>query len=387
MSKDASGVSRPSRPNGRLFLGGKTAFALWQALRCTACPRLDEGETMPQVLARLGAKPTRAVPFGGPPSDRNPWAAVACALEDTRRLVSKDPPPRHWKIRDALEVDGPPLLPILQPVDLLVESSASRRNSRNRRCRIWNHRLPDGAFVPLGQDVYLSRPEFVFLQLAVDLNDTELLLLGYEMCGFYAVRRRGIAHAERCRPLMTTGSLKRFLDRMAPGIHGLLRARRTVPRVLDRSASAAETAMVALLCTPRSHGGYGLPLPHMNPQVTIPAKLRELLGGHPLMCDAYWPDARFALEYDGKLDHEGADGRARDRNRISRLTAAGIVIETITWRELSNPWQFDKVARRVAHHIGYQLFSRDYGAAWHRKRSQLRAEVFGCLFGEDAAAL
>lgn len=370
-------------PDGGLFLYGWTALALWQALRCTARPRLDEDETMPHVLARLGLEPARSIPFGRPPSEREPWAAIACALEDTRRLIAADRACDPRKRRDVLDVDGPPTIPVGEPAELLVRSDSSRRSTHTRRCHTWGNKLPLRAFTQLSGNVYLCRPEFAFLQLASNLNEAELVLLGYEMCGFYAIRRPGIAHASRCRPLTTAIGLRRFLDRIDPGVRGLARARRAALRVLDRSASAAETAMVALLCTPRSHGGYGLPFPRMNHRVAVPAKLQELVGSSPLMCDAYWPDARFALEYDGELGHTGSAKKAHDRNRIGRLLSIGIKVESIAREELFDPHRFDKVARRVAHHIGHRLFSRDYGTGWHRKRSELRDTVLGCLFGKD----
>ncbi len=369
--------------DGGLFLCGETALACWQALRCTARPRLDDGETMPHVLARAGMPPARTVPFGGPPSHQEPWAAVAAAVERARQAAAAVRTSRKGSAARTPEepvAAGPPPLPAGRPVDLLVGSAAARRNARGRDCRVWGGGLPFHAFVPLGDGVYLSRPEFVFLQLAASLDDVGLMLLGYEMCGFYAVGREGMARSDRCRPLTTVNGTRRFLASIGPRVRGLDRARRALRLVADRAASAGETATVALLCTKRVYGGYGIPLPSMNARVEIPPRLRELLGGTPLTCDAYWPDARFALEYDGRLDHEGARNVARDYTRASRMLAIGIGVETMTRRELFDPNRFDKTARRVARHIGYRLFVRDFGTAWHRRRAQLREAVLGQLF-------
>lgn len=367
---------------GSLFLCGETALAFWQALRTMGRPRLDQRTTLPRLLDKLGIKAARAVSsFGGPPPRGNPWPSIASALEHARARAANSPEfPPH-----GVEADGPVPLPYASPAHLLVRSGAARRNTSSKTCHVWSGGIPPFSFVRMGKNVYLSRPEFVFLQLAPRLGTVELALLGYEMCGFFAVRRAGFVHAQRCHPLATAGSLLRFLDGVAPGTHGLREARRAARLVVDHAGSIGEAATVALLCTARAKGGYGIPLPTMNAPVPIPAKLRELLGPTPLICDAYWPRARFALEYDGRLDHEGADAVARDHARANRLSAAGVTVETITGRDLFNPHAFDKTARRVARRIGYELFSRDFDTDWHKSRARLRDAVLGFAFGKDGS--
>lgn len=367
---------------GGLFLCGETAFAFWQALRTMGRPRLDQRTTLPRLLDKLGIKAVRATSsFGGPPPRGNPWPPIVSTLEHARTRAANSPElPAH-----GAEADGPVPLPYASPAHLLVGSSSARRNASSKICHIWNKEIPPFAFVRMGENVYLSRPEFVFVQLAPHLGAAELVLLGYEMCGFFAVHRVGIAYARRCLPLATAGSLLRFLDGVAPGTHGLREARRAARLVVDHAGSIGEAATVALLCTARAKGGYGIPLPTMNAPVPIPAKLRELLGPTPLICDAYWPRARFALEYDGRLDHEGADAVAHDHARANRLSAAGVIVETITRRDLFSPHAFDKTARRIARRIGYELFSRDFDTDWRKSRAGLRDAVLGFAFGKDGS--
>lgn len=369
--------------NGSLFLCGETAFAFWQALRTMGRPRLDQRTTLPRLLGKLGKKTMRTVSsFGEPPPHGNPWPPIASALEHARAHAANSP---EFPAPHGVEADGPVPLPYASPAHLLVGSSSARRNASSKICRIWNKEIPPFAFVRMSENVYLSRPEFVFVQLAPHLGAAELALLGYEMCGFFAVRRLGIAYARRCLPLATAGSLLRFLDGVAPGTHGLREARRAARLVVDHAGSIGEAATVALLCTARANGGYGIPLPTMNAPVPIPAKLRELLGPASLICDAYWPRACFALEYDGRLDHEGADAVTRDHARANRLSAAGVTVETITGRDLFSPHAFDKTARRVARRIGYELFSRDFDTDWHKSRACLRDAVLGFAFGKDGS--
>ncbi len=76
---------------------------------------------------------------------------------------------------------------------------------------------------------------------------------------------------------------------------------------------------------------------------------------------------------------------ARDHARANRLSAAGVIVETITRRDLFSPHAFDKTARRVARRIGYELFSRDFDTDWHKSRAGLRDAVLGFAFGKDGS--
>ena len=374
-------TGKPLRTN--LFIGGWTALAIWQRLRCTGRPRLDQPHTVANLLARAGIKAKSRVPFSGAPSCRDPWETILPAVEGvagTLRSVSLKMP----GIRSIPQGDADGIvagLPYERPVDLLVDAPSRRRNSSSFHCRVWGRDLPPASFLMLGPHIYLSRPEFVFLQLAAELPLVDLALLGCEILGFYALDRMDVPGSMRCHPLTTADSLIRFFKNIPPGTRGAARAACAAGLAVKRSASTGETAMALLLSVPRTRGGYGLPAPRMNARVEVPAKLRELLGGSHLMCDAFWPQARFALEYNGRAEHEGDVSEAHDRERAGRLQAIGVKMETVTAFELARATAFDKVARRVAHGIGRRLFSRDYGSRWHRQRNELREKVIGGLFG------
>lgn len=50
--------------------------------------------------------------------------------------------------------------------------------------------------------------------------------------------------------------------------------------------------------------------------------------------DAYWHDARLAVELDGEAYHRSWRSQENDRNRDSALAAQGIQVFRITWRQL-----------------------------------------------------
>jgi very-short-patch-repair endonuclease len=56
------------------------------------------------------------------------------------------------------------------------------------------------------------------------------------------------------------------------------------------------------------------------------------VAGHEL--DAYWPEARFALEIDGAETHHTAYAFHSDRRRDRALAAHGIQVNRVTWPDL-----------------------------------------------------
>ena len=327
-----------------IFLCGRSAYEYWNGIRTDGTPRLDEGTPVPRKSPWFGMDTTRLKTVSAaPPSDD----LVYSFLDD--------------------ELKGYAL-----PLELLVARPSTRRVSNIKRCSVWGALLPSGSFVRVGSRLYVSTPEFLLLQMAATLPLIDLTVFAYELCGFYARSHWGFAASERCRPLTSVRTLSSYTSRVkdAPGIK---RLRRSLRFVVDGSASPMETIVVLLLCLPRSLGGYGLPFPKMNGRVDVPMGLRDTLGGSYILCDAYWCAARFAVEYDGRLYHEGSDRVHRDYARSNSLRALGVGVETLTIVEVNDLVLFDAAARRVARALGVKL--RGLDAAWKVRRQELRSQL------------
>lgn len=59
------------------------------------------------------------------------------------------------------------------------------------------------------------------------------------------------------------------------------------------------------------------------------------LAGHEV--DAYWSDARLAIEFDGESFHRTTRAFHEDRRRDRRLAALGIQVSRVTWPDLQKP--------------------------------------------------
>lgn len=177
---------------------------------------------------------------------------------------------------------------------------------------------------------------------------------GFEFCGRYARPVGERTELGKRDPLTDTESLMRFLH----GLHrvpGANAARRATAFVLDGSMSPMETSSVLYLCLPASLGGYGLPLPQMNAVVPVSAKDRAYVGKSYYQCDLYWPEARFAIEYDSNVHHTGAARIADDASRRTDLAYLGIEVATLTQGQVSDRRELDRIARLLAKRLGKRL--------------------------------
>lgn len=337
-----------------IYLRGRSAYEYWHGLRLDSAARLDERVVVPREAPWLDMRPVRVAGV----------ASRALSDEQIRGLL-------------AHELRGYHL-----PLEVLVDSPGARGVSALKACRVWSGPLANGSFVRVGSRIYVSTPEFLTLQMARELPLVELLTFIYELCGFYARAHWGQEGAVRCRSLMSLRSLSAYVGRMAdaPGVKPLRRALRFAA---EGSASPMETAMVLLLCLPRKLGGYGLPLPEMNGRVDVPPALRGALGTSYLFCDAYWRKARFAVEYDGRLYHEGSDRVHRDYARANALRALGVGAETLTIAEVGNSSLFDAAARRIARALGVKL--RGLDGEWLARRRNLRSQLLDPCGKDDLA--
>jgi very-short-patch-repair endonuclease len=59
------------------------------------------------------------------------------------------------------------------------------------------------------------------------------------------------------------------------------------------------------------------------------------LAGHEV--DAYWPDARLAIEFDSQAFHRTTRAFHEDRRRDRRLATLGIQVSRVTWPDLQEP--------------------------------------------------
>lgn len=192
--------------------------------------------------------------------------------------------------------------------------------------------------------------------MAAQLSLEELVALGFELCGTYAIQESHTVY--NAIPLTTPERLRAFLSR-ADGIKGVTTARRALRYVIANSASPMETALVIFLTLPYSLGGYGIDQPQLNYRIDIPANLTCEVRSRYFVCDLLWPAYSLAIEYDSNLAHAGINRTVHDSMRRSVLTALGISVLSVTWPQVRDKRAFEQLARLVAMRTHKRLQYKD----------------------------
>lgn len=173
-------------------------------------------------------------------------------------------------------------------------------------------------------------------------------------------------------PISSVGSLLAFAN-SAAAFPGCARARKALRYVLDRSASPAESRLVLLLCTKRSLGGYGLPLPQMNYRIDVVGEGRKCTSHKYFVLDLFWESARLDVEYDSDAFHASKAGITSDAERRNALVAMGYTVITVTNGQASSANSLDDVAFAIARVLKVRI--RRQNGTWNQKRCSFRRRV------------
>lgn len=244
---------------------------------------------------------------------------------------------------------------------------------------LWSAKVPGGAFIKLADDLLLSSPAFIFLQMARELEPIELAKLGMELCGYYALPEKhkpyvpsSVDETEyELRAVTAARKIVSLCEATPSAVPGVRKARMVAEWLADGAASPMESATYLLLCLPKRLGGYGLPKPVFNPKVTV----NTPSGAEERFPDLLWKmkDSAIDIEYQSDLAHSGNWKRYKDSKRQIQLTVNKITVLPLTKAQLKNVDDFHELA--IGLHKLLKARVRCLGSAWESKRSKLRDVV------------
>ena len=260
-------------------------------------------------------------------------------------------------------------------LEVLVGETAKALKSKHHVCRVLKTPLVSNMFCKIAQNAYVASPEMTFAQMATRLPMLDLVKLGMELCGTYAL----CPYSDRFddRPPVTSKKRLESFCRRAKGMHGSAAALRALRWVVDGSNSPAETALVLYLCLPVRLGGYGFEYPDMNPTTPLGKRASKMAEYPTMRCDLHWIAKRVVVEYDSDQEHLSSQSASRDARRRNILGYKDITVITVRKPMLYTPRAFDDVVRQLARALGRQLRSRDLN--FTPTRSSLRFELFPWL--------
>ena len=117
-----------------------------------------------------------------------------------------------------------------------------------------------------------------------------------------------------------------------------------------------ETALALILCLPVEAGGFGLPRPQLNWEISPKPQERELVSQKNFFADLCWPDHRVIVEYYGQEDHfeSGFQKISEDMTRTNSLNALGWSVLQVTHAHIRTANSLTLLANQLASLLGAQ---------------------------------
>lgn len=239
-------------------------------------------------------------------------------------------------------------------VDLLVGKASAKRNIIGTSCHVWKGPLSCGLTADLDDGIILCAPELVFAQMCGSLSLTASLELAYELCGSYSMGSRHTEpYADNCPPLTTPERLRHVVN-LCSGIKHAAAARQATQLVVAGSRSPMETQQAIILSAPRTVGGYGCGTPLLNHRVDLTPEASAMAGRGYLVLDAYFPQSKTTVEYQGSTHNQSA-ARANDDARENALALMGINTVRIWPSMLYDETKMGAIAQLIYKRSGIRL--------------------------------
>lgn len=299
---------------------------------------------------------------------------LASALPQPSRAL---PSPKSRLDREAFEsIDFESIGIAQKPIHLVVADLCSRTHSGFAVFHVLSAGMPSGSFAKVGEEAFVSSPGLLFLHMSRTCPLIELILLGYELCGAYALDRTDPRGFRARKAITSAAALRRFVER-AGSVHGAKRARRALGFIVDGSESPMESIQAMLLFLPCSLGGHGVERAELNGLVSIQTAGKPSHKERRYRCDMVWRAHRLVVEYDSNLYHTGADRIAKDSKRRTDLIAAGYTVVTVTNDQIFNAREFEKIADLLIRRTGKKVRRAPYNVL--TRRYQLRQTLFSTI--------
>lgn len=266
-------------------------------------------------------------------------------------------------------------------ITLPLETLASRHHRWRSSSFFTSHSTEPGSpcsvTLPVLEGLSTSSPEYLFLQMAGELDHAALVLLGFELCGRYSCDPLSLRETQYNRESLTsTQQLQQFLS-MATGRHGVKPARAALRFIRDNSRSPMESYLAMRLGLPYHRGGFNLGMPEMNPRIELDETAKLISGKNYLECDLYYPQARLAIEYESTAFHGNvsATKNRQDSARRAALEHLGIKVLTLTDVQSLNERDLSLFAAHVAKLLGKRL--RPTCEGYPDRKYKLRISLLG----------
>lgn len=347
---------RAEAPLG-IALRGSSALQMWRSLALLEARALDErqrrwerGDFTHDALPELRASAVLARGRQNLPADYSLRASSGGAVS----------------LADRFSLD--------LPLQVQVSAAAQRRSTDTLKARLLAL-PPTPQFLMLEPGVFIASPELALVDVAAELDETELLLAACELCAIYSPDSNTGRLLERPQIAHRT-ALEELVGQMG-GSKGVRQARFAASAALERSRSPRETQLGLILSLPSSRGGYGLDRPLLNQPLALCSAASQVYGRGICECDLLFEGASIAVFYDGEETHLNRRQQHNDALRHNALAVQGLTELVVTNSQIKSIEKMDRIAGIIGSALGKKPCSRkDFKARQLRLHRTLLNPVF-----------
>ena len=228
----------------------------------------------------------------------------------------------------------------------LVSGFGNRHKMDGVARHTWNSPISPGSFVIISSGIYVSTPEFTFLQLSRVASPITLALVGCALCASYRIDGRTGKIVER-QPITSVERIRLFLEQ-AKGVYGKRGALHSLGFVADGAESPQEVNLYLLAALPLALGGAGIEGLRLNYAVTVEegdSAIVDRPTRKRFRIDMGVPERCAGAEYLGKHHDLQQD---KDRNRLNALLAKGQHVLQAKYRDISDPLYAERLINQLA---------------------------------------
>lgn len=273
------------------------------------------------------------------------------------------------------------------PIHVQTATRKKRFHSECIKSHLQTQDLPAGSGVlqtPFGLEY--SAPLPTLLSLAQSLNDVQLMIAMYELCGSFSIftptprteeilenayqnqqlrRRDGwrrVIGADGTKsnlwsrpPLISIDDLVHYA-RNSVGMRGHKRLLRVAESITGTTASPFEAQASIFLSLSRRKGGCGRAPLYNNLEITLDCSARALTGKARCYADLAidrGPDnLPLIIECQGKLVHDNRAAAISDSERSTALQSMGYDVVFLTYQQMADPRNFETIDRLISQKLG-----------------------------------
>lgn len=256
---------------------------------------------------------------------------------------------------------------------ILVGENVNRYKQEGIVRHGWSGRISPGSLHLIGSGIYMSTPEFTFLQLATVLPLKLMALAGCALCASYYLDPK-TEEIKKRDPITTVERIAEFLDG-AKGVRGVNTAKNALKLVANGAESPQEVNLYLMMALPPSLGGRGIEGLKLNYLVNPKAEDAGVLDRSDrkfFRIDMGNPDLQKGAEYLGK-DHEKTVDE--DRERQNALLALGHTVLQAKYADLTDVVKSERLANQLTRILGVE--QKELTPSEEQARKDLRDELFG----------